>query len=102
VAARWTEEEEAKLLKLRQEGFTSKEIAMLLKRTHGAVRNRITALATDNLNRKWTEKEIELALTLKADQRTNKYIAKALNRTPAAVASFLLRYWNNEASKPLA
>lgn len=103
MAKRWLEEEDALLLKLREEGHTAREMTVYLKhRSYAAIRTRLAAIAPDNLNRPWTEKEAELALLLKSQNKSNKYIAKAVNRTPAAVSSFLTRHWNNLSSKTSA
>lgn len=92
MAKRWTEEEDALLLKLRAEGMSGREItAHLHDRSYAAVRARLASLAPDNLNRPWTEEEKELVFQLKSKGKTNKYIAKQINRTVGAVASFISR-----------
>lgn len=99
MAKRWTEEEDELLLKLRREGYSTREMTLFIKeRTHAAIRARIGTIATDNLNRRWTEEEKELVLKLKQEGKPNKYIAKAVNRTARAVAAFINRHWENAAS----
>lgn len=99
MAKRWTEEEDELLLKLRKEGYSTREMTLFVKeRTHAAIRARIGIIATDNLNRKWTEEEKELVLKLKQEGKPNKYIARAVNRTARAVATFVNRHWENIAS----
>lgn len=95
MAKRWTPEEDELLLKLRQEGFTAKEMASRLEgRTYAAVRTRIAAIAPDNKNRPWTDKEKQLVYEMKAQGKSNKEIARAIDRTLGAVTSFVFRYWN--------
>jgi hypothetical protein len=103
MANRWTQEEDDLLLKLRNEGYTSREMTLALKeRSYAAIRTRLALIAPDNLNRKWTEKEKALVLEMKSQNKSNKVIAKAIDRTPRAVASFISRYWDNIASQPSA
>jgi site-specific DNA-cytosine methylase len=103
MANRWTQEEDDLLLKLRGEGYTSREMTLALKeRSYAAIRTRLALIAPDNLNRKWTEKEKALVLEMKSQNKSNKVIAKAIDRTPRAVASFISRYWDNIASQPSA
>ena len=99
MAKRWTEEEDAMMLKLRNEGLTGREItAMMPERTYSAVRTRLAVITSDNLNRPWTEEEKALVLKLKSENKSNKYIAKAVDRTASAISSFVSRYWNNVTS----
>ena len=99
MAAKWTEEEDALLLKLRAEGYTSKEMIHFIKgRTHAAIRTRLSKIATDNLNRPWSSQETQLVLDLKAQGRSLKFIARQVDRTPRAVGSHIARYWENVAS----
>lgn len=99
MAKRWTQEEDELLLKLRKEGYTTKEMTVYLRdRTYAAIRSRIASIAPDNLNRPWTEEEKALVLKLKAENKPNKYIARAIDRTPRAVATFLSRHWDSLAS----
>lgn len=107
MAKRWTEDEDATLLKLRADGCTAKEItAHLSGRSYAAVRARLANLAPDNLNRPWTEEDVKLLFDLKEEGRTTKYIAKRLDRTVSAVSSYFNRHSssyytsaNNELSK---
>ena len=95
MAKRWTPEEDELLLKLRQEGFTAKEMTTQLReRTHAAIRARLGVIAPDNLNRKWTEEEKALVFQMKAEGKTNKQIARTIDRTLGAVASFVSRHWH--------
>ena len=95
MAKRWTPEEDELLLKLRQEGFTAKEMTTQLRdRTHAAIRARLHMLAPDNLNRPWTEEEKALVFEMKSQNISNKRIAIAIDRTPRAVASFVSRHWH--------
>lgn len=99
MARRWTPEEDELLLKLRKDGLSAREMTVYIKdRTYAAIRTRIAAIATDNLNRPWTEEEKAKVLELKSQNFNNKYIAKVVDRTPRAVASFLSRHWENIAS----
>lgn len=99
MAKRWTPEEDELLLKLRKDGLSAREMTVYIKdRTYAAIRTRIAAIATDNLNRPWTEEEKAKVLELKSQNFNNKYIAKVVDRTPRAVASFLSRHWENIAS----
>lgn len=95
MARRWTEEEDALLLKLRSEGFTAKEMVPRLEdRTYAAIRTRISAIAPDNKNRPWTDEEKQLVYKMKAEGKSNKQIARTIDRTLGAVSSFVFRYWN--------
>lgn len=99
MAKRWTPEEDELLLKLRKDGLSAREMTVYIRdRTYAAIRTRIAAIATDNLNRPWTEEEKAKVLELKSQNFNNKYIAKVVDRTPRAVASFLSRHWENIAS----
>lgn len=99
MAKRWTEEEDALLLKLRSEGFTAKEMTHYVKgRTFLAIQARVSLIAPDNKNRPWTQEEVTLALRLQAEGKPNKYIARAVDRTPRAVAAYLSRYWDSISS----
>jgi transcriptional regulator len=92
VAKRWTEEEDELLLKLRNEGFSAKEMSLHLKeRNVGAIRMRLLHLKANQVSRKWLEDEKLTAWQLKEAGHTNKYIAKKLNRTPGAIAAFFVR-----------
>ena len=96
MAKRWTPEEDALMLKMREEGYTSKEIASALpERTYAAVRTRLASIAPDNRNRPWTEEEKQLVFQLKSEGKSNKLIARALDRTQGAVASFVSRHWHS-------
>ena len=54
MAKRWTPEEDALMLKMREEGYTAREIAAALpERTYAAVRTRIASIAPDNRYRDW-------------------------------------------------
>lgn len=99
MAKRWTQEEDELLLKLRKEGYTTKEMTVYLKhRTYAAIRSRVASIAPDNLNRPWTKVEKDLVLKLKTENKSTKYIARAVDRTPKAVTTFLSRHWNSIAS----
>lgn len=92
MAKRWTKEEDELLLKLREEGFTSREMALRLPgRTDSAIRMRLSAIATDKMNRTWTEEEKELAQQLKQEGRTVKHIAYKLGRSTNAVSSYFYK-----------
>lgn len=93
MARRWSEDEDALLLKLRTEGLTSREITSHLKeRSYAAVRARLSSLAPDNLNRPWTDEDIKILFTMKEEGRSTKYIAKRLDRTASAVSSYYTRH----------
>lgn len=93
MAKRWTQEEDELLLKLREEGFTYREIAARLPdRSETATKNRLATIAPTNLRRRWTEEEKQRAFTLREEGHSSKYIAKQLGRTPAAVNGFFNKY----------
>lgn len=91
MAKKWTPEEDELLLKLRGEGLTSREIAIRIKRTSGAIRMRLGILDAPQIARKWTTEEKELAWQLREAGHSNKYIAKQLQRTASAIATFFAR-----------
>lgn len=92
MAKRWTKEEETLLLRLREEGFPTREMVRFFEgRTAASIRTRAAAIAKDKLRRKWTEEEKECALRLKAEGKPNKYIAKTLDRSVRAIEAFLAR-----------
>lgn len=96
MAKRWTPEEDELLLKLRNEGFTAREMTAYVKeRTYAAIRTRIATIAPDNKNRPWTEEEKQTVYKMKAEGKSNKQIARAIDRTLGAVTSFVFRYWNS-------
>ena len=104
MAKRWTEEEDATMLKLRSEGLTAREItARMTERTHSAVRTRLAVISDDNLRKRWTPEETALAFQLKEEGRSNKYIAKQLGRTVSAVSGYFTRtatsYYSSTASE---
>jgi hypothetical protein len=92
MAKRWTEEEDQLILKLREEGFTSREMALRLKgRSDSAIRMRLSLIATDKMNRTWTDEEKELAQQLRKEGHTVKHIAYKLGRTSNAVSSYFYK-----------
>lgn len=91
MAKRWTEEEDALLLKLREEGFTAREMTLRIDRSYDSIRVRLAKIATDNLRKPWTEEEKEKAIELKKQKRTNKSIAYELGRSNNAVTAFFSR-----------
>jgi hypothetical protein len=91
MAKRWTPEEDELLLKLRNEGFSTREMTLHVDRGHGAIRMRLTHLNASQVSRRWTLEEKALAWELKEAGHTNKYIAKKLNRTASAIATFFVR-----------
>lgn len=96
MAKRWTKEEDELILKLRAEGFTSKEMVSRLEgRTHGSIRMRLTTISEDNLRKPWTDEEKEKAIELKKKGRTYKHIALQLDRTVFAVQAFFNRLNNS-------
>ena len=102
MAKRWSPEEDELLLKLRQEGFTAKEMTVHLRgRTYAAIRARLGVVAPDNLNRRWTEEEKELVFQMKEEGKSNKQIAKATGRTLGSIASFVSRNWHNTSTPNL-
>ena len=93
MAKRWSKEEDELILKMREEGFTNREIASRLPdRSEAATKNRLATIAPDNLRRRWTEEEKQKAFELKEAGHTNKYIAKQLDRTAQAVAAFFNKF----------
>ena len=93
MAKRWSQEEDELILKLREEGFTYKEIAARLpERSEAATKNRLATISSNNLRRRWTEEEKQKAFELKEAGHTNKYIAKQLGRTSQAVSSFFNKF----------
>ena len=85
MAKRWTNEEKELLLKLRAEGFTTKEIALRLPgRTEATIKNLAAKLAPKNT--KWTQEEDNLIEELFAEGLPYKLIAKRFpGRTMDAV-----------------
>lgn len=61
---RWTPEEDELLHKLRDEGFTGREIAVRLKRSEAAIRMRCSNLKLKK-NKSWTQEEKEQLLHLR-------------------------------------
>lgn len=91
MAKRWTKEEDELLLKLRNEGLSSKELSFHIKRSAGAIRMRLSALGADLVSKPWSSQDRKLAWELKEQGHSNKYIARKLQRTSAAIASFFSR-----------
>lgn len=91
MAKKWTPEEDNKLLTLRGEGLSVREMTLHLNRTQSAIRMRLTHLNAAQVSRVWTPEDKKLAWELKEAGHTNKYIAKKLNRTAAAIATFFVR-----------
>ena len=95
MAKRWTEEEDQLLLKLRDEGYTAREMVLRLEgRSHGSIRVRLASISKDSLRKPWTDEDKEKALELKKLGRSNKHIAIQLDRTVYAVQSFFNRFNN--------
>ena len=65
---RWTPEEDELLHKLREEGFTGREIALRLKRSEAAIRMRCSTLKLRK-NKKWTAEEKQQLLHLREIER---------------------------------
>jgi DNA-binding NarL/FixJ family response regulator len=85
---KWTEEEETLAIKLRDEGFTSREIALRLQgRTAAAVKLRLSKLSS--IKFKWSQQDIDKLLELKQERTPNKQIAYQLGRTVKAVEAKL-------------
>lgn len=101
MAKRWTKEEDALLLKLRQEGLSSKELAFHIKRSAGAIRMRLSALGADLVSKPWSSQDKALAWQLKEAGHSTKYIARKLSRTTAAITSFLSRDEANHYSNSI-
>lgn len=92
MAKRWAEEEDKLILKMREEGFTTKEMAARLDgRTDRAITARFRTLGAELLNRRWTKEEVELAWQLKNEGRTIKHIAYRLGRTHKALSMFFTK-----------
>lgn len=92
MAKRWTEQEDQLILKLREEGFTAREVTLRLEgRSEGAVKMRLSLLAPDKMNKTWTEDEKILAQQLRAEGRSVKHIAYKLERTTRAVSSYFYK-----------
>lgn len=87
MAKRWSPEEDELLIKLREEGFTAREIAVRLKRTEDAVRVRLAAKA--KTRQRWTQEEEQRLLQLKEQATPTRKIAYELGRTVRAVESKL-------------
>jgi len=83
MSKRWSPEEDELLVKLRDEGFTAKEIAVRVDRTADAVRVRLSTVA--KRRKLWTKQEEELLIELKQKGLTNRRIAFELGRTTRAV-----------------
>lgn len=65
---RWTPEEDELLHKLRQEGFTAREIAVRIKRSEAAVKTRFSTLKIRK-NKRWTPEEKQQLLHLRDTER---------------------------------
>lgn len=81
VSNRWTEEEKSKLVELRQQGLTAREIAQHFpNRTEATIRNLLSKLLPKN--RKWTEEEDQLIKEMYEKGASYKEIsAKLANRS---------------------
>lgn len=89
MAKRWTKEEDELILKLREEGFTSREMELRLPgRTDSAIRMRLSSIAKDKMNKPWADEEKALALQLRREGRTVKHISYKLGRSTNAVSSY--------------
>lgn len=91
MAKRWKEEEDSLALKLRGEGYTTVEMALWLERSEGAIRTRLSSIATDKLNKAWSEEDKCLVLKLRNEGRSTKHIAFKLGRTVKAVSSYFYK-----------
>ncbi len=99
MANRWTEEEEALIIKLRDEGLSIKEITLRLpNRTVSAVRVKAAQIAKKSSN--WTLEDKKLLVQLKAKGKSANYIAKALNRTANSVNSYYSKHFNELQTIP--
>lgn len=97
MANKWTPEEDNKIISLREQGLTAKEITTHIPgRTYSSVRSRIQAICSDNKNRSWSKEDKEKFQELKEQGYTNAYIAKVLGRTVSAVSTYASRYWHGK------
>jgi DNA-directed RNA polymerase specialized sigma24 family protein len=90
MAKAWTPDEDTLLLKLREEGFTSREMSVRLNRTDAAIRKRLSLIA-EKKHIKWTDADKEKVLAYKAEGLTNRRIAYLMGRTTSSVTSLLSR-----------
>lgn len=99
MANKWTEDEEALIIKLRNEGLSVREIALRLpNRTVSAVRVKASQIAKKSTN--WTLEDKKLLVELKKQNKSANYIAKALNRTPNAINSYYSKFFNELQTIP--
>lgn len=83
MAKRWSPEEDELLIKLRNEGFTAREVAVRVDRTADAVRVRLATVA--KRRKIWTKDEERQLIEFKQQGYTNRRIAFELSRTTRAV-----------------
>lgn len=83
MAKRWSPEEDELLLKLRQEGFTAREIAIRVKRSESAVKTRLADKF--KVRKRWTKEEEDELFELRGKGHAYLYIAKRLGRSLRAV-----------------
>jgi IS30 family transposase len=85
---RWTPEEDELLHKLREEGFTGREIAVRLKRTEAAIRMRCSHLKLKK-NKKWTAEEKQQLLQLRDERWSIRKLAAHFDVSERAIEGML-------------
>jgi DNA-directed RNA polymerase specialized sigma24 family protein len=68
MPTKWTPEEDALIQKLREEGFTAREIALRVKRSDGAIRARFSTLKILK-NKSWSAEDKQQLLYLRDTEK---------------------------------
>lgn len=103
VMQRWNEDQEKKLLDLRDQGKSFKEIGQIMGRSLGSVGNKFRVLRPGLSVRKWTDEEHETASKLHSKGYTCYQIAREMNRHPDTVAYYVIdgQYQRHHSAKPV-
>lgn len=85
---RWTPEEDELLHKLREEGFTAREIAVRVKRSEAAVKTRFSTLKIRK-NKSWTPEEKQQLLQLRDERWSIRKLAAHFDVSERAIEGML-------------
>ncbi|KAF7187334.1 hypothetical protein HII31_11422 [Pseudocercospora fuligena] len=102
VVHKWDENQKKRLLELRDEGKTFREIGRILGRNGEGVRNKFRELRPGLSVRKWTDEDHEIASKLHSKGYTVYQIGREMNRHPSTVEYYVLdnQYQRHHSAKP--
>jgi len=88
MPTKWTPEEDALIQKLREEGFTAREITVRVKRSEAAIKTRFSFLKIRK-NKSWTPEEKEELLRLRSERWSIRKLAAHYGVSERAIEGML-------------